>query len=97
MVSIADYVQNFPAKIVSRLTPQGTTVNEDTLRIDRYNRNLKNGEARDHVYYINHNITLGYDKKRGTLWVKIDPGINNDKLDDLLAKPQNFSQATSKT
>ncbi len=95
-------VQNFPARIVSRMTPSGTRVSDSVLRLHRYKREFIEGEAPDTVFYSGYHIRLGYDKPTRCFWTVVEAAeesrhIENSVLGQLLQHPDQISGAGIET
>ena len=98
MVKPTEHITNLPSRVFSRLTPTGSIVGKDYLRLENYNRNRLSGESTLAVFYNDSHIRFGYDDKGNSIWVVIESAREPESIDKsglakLLQSPENLSVA----
>jgi hypothetical protein len=98
MLKPTEYIQNFPSLIYSRLTPSGSKVNKQHLRLSGFSdkKDRIDGEVAQSVFYEGFNIRLGYDADKRDFWTIIEPTpgereLSQSGLGELLQHPETSS------
>ena len=93
-------IDSFPAKVASRMTPQGTRFDKSVFNIiDNPSANRDIGEAKQTLRYFGYDVYFGFNVEENTIWVRVElpeertfGNSQREKLEELLKTPEVLSR-----
>ena len=92
-------IDNFPARVVSKMTPQGTSVDRNVLSLlNNPSANRELGEAAQMMRYFGYDVYFGFNTEENEIWVRVElpegrefGNSHREKLEDILKRPEFLS------